>query len=234
MPSIAATATAVLAKPRPVLCLDTCELLAAVQCLRQRYVVHVEALTRLVTSVISNPDRVLVVITDLVVHEWRQNIAGVQSKAQAFLTYVDQDSGIVHDAWAHLGRPLATSASTHAASSLIAELTTLAQGVINLAWVLDREPVCVDRALGRVLSKTRPSQEGCIKDSIHLEHYLELSRQLHAVGFGERRVFVSANKNDFWESAPPTRIHSSLAPEFAAVGLEFFGDLRSAVGSLRI
>jgi hypothetical protein len=182
MPSIAATANALLAKPRPVLCLDTCELLAAVQCLRQRHVAHVETLSRLLTSLVSNPDRVLVVVTELVLHEWSQNLAGVQGKAQDFLAQVDDDSEIVHRAWAHLGRPLATSASAHASSPLVPELTQLAQSVINVAVVLDREPICVD----------------------------------------------------YCESVSSSHVHSTLAPDLAAVGLEYFSDLRSAVGSLRI
>ncbi len=172
MPSIAATATALLARPRPVLCLDTCELLAAVQCLRQRQVVHVEALSRLLTSLVSNPDRVLVVLTELVLHEWGQNLTDVQDKAQLFLSQADQDSVLVHAAWAHLGRPLATAASSHAGSSLVPELTRLAQGVLSVACILDREPACVDRALGRVLSKVRPSHDGRIK-------YLVIPRSFH-------------------------------------------------------
>ena len=226
--------TALLAQPRPVLCLDTCELLSAVQCLRQDQAIHIEALAVLLTSMVSTPNSVLVVITDLVVHEWGQNLPGVPGKAHEFPTRIDHESGIVHDAWLHLGPALTTTPSTHALSPLIAELTKLAQDVIDLACILERESVCVDRALGRVLSQSRPSHEGSIKDSIHLEHYLELATQLHASGFTDRRVFVSANKKDFWESNPPTRIHHTLAPEFAAVGLEFFGDLRSAVGSLQL
>ncbi len=234
MPSIAATATALQASPQPVLCLDTCELLGAVQCVPQRYVLQVEALSRILASLVSKPDCVLLVVTDLVLHEWGQNITGVQSKAERFLAQVDNDSGVVHDAWTHLGRPLATTASAHSSSALIPELTTLAQGLINLVCVLDREAVCVDRALGRVLAKARPSQDGRIKDSIHLEHYLELSRQLHNAGYSQRRVFVSGNTSDFCENSAPSRIHSTLEPELAAVGLEFFKDLRSAVGSLGI
>lgn len=101
------------------------------------------------------------------------------------------------------------------------------------ACVLDRDPACVQLALDRVFAKRRPSHDGQVKDSIHLEHYLELSRLLQAGGFAERRVFVSGNRSDFWDGPLP-RIHTSIEPDLIAVGLEFFGDLRSAVGSLRI
>jgi len=73
-----------------------------------------------------------------------------------------------------------------------------------------------------------------VKDSVHLEHYLELCRQLHASGFPGRRVFVSANKADFWEAKNKPDIHPELGPQLTAVGLEFFGTLEAALGSLGI
>jgi hypothetical protein len=233
MPTVAATAADLLANPRPVLCLDTCELLMAVQCLPQRRAVHIEALGRIRTFLAANPDRLQVVVTDLVSHEWGQNIAEVQQKAGQFLIQTDENSALVHRAWSHLGQPLASAPSAYAATTLVNELTALAQAVMAQACILDSDPDCVQRALDRVLAKRRPSHDGRVKDSIHLEHYLELSRLLHAAGFPERRVFVSGNRSDFWDGPLPY-IHATIAPDLAAVGLDFFGDLRSAVGSLRI
>jgi hypothetical protein len=60
-----------------------------------------------------------------------------------------------------------------------------------------------------------------------------LSLLPRAGGFGERRVFVSGNRSDFWDGDLP-RIHPSIARDLAAAGLKFFGDLRSAVGNLGI
>jgi hypothetical protein len=230
---IATVSVDLLGRPRPVLCLDACELLMAVQCLPQRRAVHVEALNRILTFLTANPDRLQVVVTDLVVHEWGQNIVDVQQKAEQFLRGADQDSALVHDIWSHLGRPLGTAPTAHAATTLVNDLTALAQAALAQASVLDSDPACVQRALGRVMAKRRPSHAGHVKDSIHLEHYLELSRLLHVAGYAERRVFVSGNRSDFWDGPLP-RIHPSIAAELATVGLEFFGDLRSAIGSLRI
>ena len=125
MPTIAAAAADLLANPRPVLCLDTCELLMAVQCLPQRHVVHVEALARIHTFLAANPDHLLVVLTDLVPHEWGQNLAEVQQKAGRFLVQADEDSTLVHGAWSHLGRPLGSTPSAYAATALVNELTAL-------------------------------------------------------------------------------------------------------------
>jgi hypothetical protein len=233
MPPLATVAADLLGRPLPVLCLDTCELLMAVQCLPQHQAPHVEALFLIRKALTESPIRVRVVLTDLVLHEWGQNIAEVQQKAGEFLVRTDEDSQLVHDVWEHLERPLGSSPSTHTATTLINDLTALAQEVMARAVVLDSDPVCVQRALDRVLAKRRPSHQGQIKDSIHLEHYLELSRLLHTGGFAGRRVFVSGNRSDFWNGVSP-HIHPSIAPDLAAVGLEFFGGLRSTVGSLRI
>src|SRR5262249_31061696 len=55
MPTLAAVAADLLAKPRPVLCLDTCELLMAVQCLPQpRF--QVEALNRTRSFLAATPE----------------------------------------------------------------------------------------------------------------------------------------------------------------------------------
>src|SRR5947209_2948721 len=82
---------------------------------------------------------------------------------------------------------------------LTAALAALAGTILGSAAAPDRDEASVCRALDRVHNKVRPSHAGMLKDSIHLEHYLDLSRQLHASGFPRRRVFVSANKADFWE-----------------------------------
>lgn len=51
-------------------------------------------------------------------------------------------------------------------------------------------------------------------------------------GFTSRRVLVSANKADFWEAKNKSDIHPDLEPQLRAVGLEFFGNLEAALGSL--
>lgn len=89
MPTLAAVAADLLARPRPVLCLDTCELLLAVQCLPQRRALQVEALNRIRTFLTATPDRLQLVITDLVPHEWGQNIAEVQHQATRFLVQAE-------------------------------------------------------------------------------------------------------------------------------------------------
>lgn len=79
MPSLAAVASQLLAgPPRPVICLDTCDILEVVQCLdwekerTPRPVRCIDAARRLLTAVAIDPFRAQLVITDLVHWEWHQ------------------------------------------------------------------------------------------------------------------------------------------------------------------
>jgi hypothetical protein len=83
--------------------------------------------------------------------------------------------------------------------------------VIRGAMILKEDNTCVMRAVQRVKRRKRPSHKKEIKDSIHLEHYLELSRQLHVVGYTQPTIFVSSNSSDFWaDKNTPSQPHADL------------------------
>jgi hypothetical protein len=234
MPAIAALVADLLAHPRPVLCLDTCDLLDIIQCVAEGKAQRVQHARRLVRELGTHPDLVQLVVSYLVPVEWGQNQAAVIADVERKTRQVDTDIAEIHLAWHHLGSALPGPPPSYAGAGLPAALADLAAEVLGCATVLDRDDTCVRRALDRVHDKLRPSHAGMVKDSIHLEHYLELCRQLHASGLPARRVFVSANKADFWEAKNKADIHPDLAPQLAAVGLEFFGSLEAALGSLGI
>ena len=105
----------------------------------------------------------------------------------------------------------------------------LAEGLMNQAVILEKDVFCVDRALSRVMDKRRPSHKKEIKDSIHWEHYLELSRRLGESGHAHPRIFVSANKADFWFDKDNSSLHPDLKDEADASGLQSFGKLDDAL-----
>jgi hypothetical protein len=240
MPPLAAVAAQVAAAPKPILCLDTCDILEVVQCLHYerlgapRAVGCIESARRLLNALAANPDRVQLVITDLVATEWNQNIAGIRTKAEQHLVQVDEAAVRLYQAAGHSGTHL-TAFPALATSTLVADLVTLSQSLLNQAVRLDLDNACIQRALDRVYKKTRPSHEGHVKDSIHLEHYLELVRQLRALHFADHCIFVSGNRRDFWDGEKP-RLHPTLQPDFTnvAVQLQFSGSIDAALGSLRI
>ncbi len=234
MPAVAAVVADLLARPRPLLCLDTCDLLDVIQCVAEGKARRLEHVRRLLDTLALRPDRVQLAVTYLVPVEWTQNQATVIDEVERKTRRVDEDVAEIHLAWQHAGLPLSGPSPNYAGGGLPAALAALAGAVLGWAVVLDRDDTCVGRALDRVQNKVRPSHAGMVKDSIHLEHYLELCRQLHASGFPGRRVFVSANKADFWEAKNKSDVHPDLAPQLTAVGLEFFGTLEAALGSLGI
>ncbi len=240
MPAIAVVAAQLVAAPKPVLCLDTCDILEVVQCLHYeklgapRAIGCIESIRRLLNALATNPDRVQLVITELVATEWNQNIASIRTKAEQHLAHVDEAVVKLYQGAGYIGTHLAAFPAL-AASTLVADLVALSQALLNQAVQLELDNAFTQRALNRVYTKTRPSHEGHIKDSIHLEHYLELVRQLRAQHFTDQCIFVSSNRRDFWDGENP-RLHSLLLPEFTnvAVQLRFFGSIHAALGCLHI
>ena len=81
--------------------------------------------------------------------------------------------------------------------------------------------------------KQRPSHRKEIKDSIHLEHYLELSRQLHGPGYAHPTIFVSSNSSDFWaDKNTPSQPHVDLRADLTSANLTFYGRLDLALRHL--
>jgi PIN domain len=243
MPTVAALAGQLIAgPPKPVICLDTCDILEVVQCIdweksggnSPRPVTCIDAAKRLMDALVVNPDRVQLVITQMVHREWTQNIATIRAKAEEFLNTIDD---IVRRAYqaAQLhgtGLPVYTPLS---ASTLVADLEGRSSALLNQATQLDLDNVLINRALQRVMNKHRPSHDGHIKDSINFEHYLEFARHLRAGGFTEHVLLVSKNRKDFW-NGDTGRIHTFLEPQIndPAVQIRFFGNLNAALGFLHI
>lgn len=227
--------------PRPVLCLDTCDLLEIVQCLdwengnNPRGVTCVETAQRLWDTITVNPRRVMLVVTDLVVTEWNQNITAIREKAVAYLRKIDQIAGYPYQA-AGFVRTTLPSYSPLSASTLVHELETLSLALLNQAKRLALARPQQDLAVRRVMNKTRPSHDGHVKDSINLEHYLEFARRLRARSFGEVIVFVSKNRKDYSTGGNASVIHPDLEPELTDPGvrIEFHGSLTAALRALRI
>jgi hypothetical protein len=248
MPTIAAFAANLCAiPPRPVVCLDTCDILEVVQCLdweqpgkdkeqpcKPRSAAPIEPVRRLLTALIADPDRVQLVITELVATEWNQNIAGIRAKAELFLRKIDEFVSVAGQAAGFVGTTL-PAATPLIASSLVADAATLSTSLLNAAKRLDLDDAIIRRALNRVMTKRRPSHDGHIKDSINFEHYLEFARRLRAGGFPGPVLFVSKNRKDYWAPGK-SQIHPDLEPDIndPAVQLQFHGSLTAALGPLGI
>ncbi len=230
--TIAEAAATLIADPRPILCLDTCDFLDVVRGFEEDGNNHSAMVHRLVDPLISSANNIQPVITYLVRHEWEQNVDAVGKRASAHLRETDRRIARVLNSCGHVEIQAAEPPANFASLPLVQALVELAERLMDRAMVLERDDPCVERALVRVMERRRPSHQGAIKDSIHLEHYLEFSRRLDQARFSEPRLFVSGNKADFWEGPP--RIHRELGGELHAVGLQFLGKLDAALGQLGI
>ncbi len=239
MSSIAEAVDDLIARPKPVLCLDTCDFLDVVRCFadsnsKEANVYHARSFRRALHELNTRPDRFQVVITYLVRHEWNQNIAEARDKANNHLLEIDHRLDQIAEACG-LGKTLPPIVSPRLKDlSLARGLIDLAEALMNQAVVLEKESVCLERALERVMERRRPSHKKEIKDSIHWEHYLEFSRRLASAGHIHERVFVSANKADYWADRNTANIHPELEDEARAAGLKFFGRMDLGLRALGI
>ena len=174
-----------------------------------------------------------VVITYLVKHEWEQNAEGVRlEEAGKLRTLAGQLESIAEaKSYARLDPMIVPDLG---GQNLIDGLVALAGRVIDRAAILQQDRSSIDCALERVMRHQRPSHKNEIKNSIHLEHYLELARQLRAANYGEPCLFVSFNSKDFWAAVNDQRIHPELQQDFADAGLTFCPRLEVAIRSLGI
>jgi hypothetical protein len=233
MMSLADAAAALAGDPRPVLALDTCVLLDVIRAGVRGQSDRIAECRRLSEVVVTAPESMQLVVTSLVVLEWSQNKDEVGNEAAEWLTETDRRILEIHKTWDGVGSPLPDPAPTYFDPGLVAALISLGESLILAAIVLEEDNACVMRALDRVKQKQRPSHKREIKDSIHLEHYLELSRQLHVNRYAHLTFFVSSNSSDFWtDRNTPSQPHVDLRADLSAAGLTFYGQLDFALRHL--
>lgn len=232
MKSIPALVAELADSPRPVLCLDTCVLLDIVRACNRGDGNLIEVSRRLSDIVITAPNALQIVVTSLVMREWRQNREQVLKEAADWLEDTDKRILGIHRAWEKLGRPLQTLRPTYNQPDLVEGLKRLAESLLRSSVALREDSACVARALQRVKRKTRPSHNRQIKDSINFETYLEFSRSLKAEAFSPPVLFVNTNSSDFWEDKGKLQPHAELIDDLTAADLCFFGKLPPALGHL--
>src|SRR5438132_1683196 len=105
MPAIAAVVADLLVQPRPVVCLDTCDLLDVIQCVAEGGARRLAHVRRLLDTLPLRPDDAKFVVSYLVPVEWAQNQAKVIADVELKTRNVDKDIAEIHLAWQHAGAP---------------------------------------------------------------------------------------------------------------------------------
>ena len=185
--------------------------------------------------VVTDPNRVQIVVNSLVVHEWNQNKDEVEQEMKKWIIATDNRIQEIHKTHEQIGSPLQTQAPTYDDPLLIDAFTSRSESLLGSSLVLEEDNACLISAIQRVKDKKRPSHKKEIKDSIHLEHYLELSSRLRVLGYSQPSLFVSTNKSDFWKNENnPRSPHLDLEAELGAAQLKFYGSMAFALRHLGI
>jgi hypothetical protein len=235
MKTITDAAAEIAAAQRPVLCLDTCVLLDVITLGNRGQADQIGMNRRLLDVVVTTPERVQLVVNELIHWEWNQRKDDVKNEAMTWLVETDKQIAQIHRAREELLKPLPFEAKTYTDPQLIEDLTDLAQAILGQALVLKQDTDCVLKAVERVKRKQRPSHNKQVKDSIHLETYLEFSRQLRDRGHTAGRYFLSTNSSDFWhEKHGAMQPHSELTDDMNNAGLTFLGRLPIVMKALGI
>jgi hypothetical protein len=244
--SLADAEVHLLATPRPVLFLDTCDVVNLLQVITTVHLVEFRAVNRLLDALGRNSQRCQLVGTYVTAIEYTQktdaanpvyqkdrlNIKLPPDAVADWLNDLDQRIDKLHLIRHELHQPLAP-ATKYASLNLLADLRATADLLLDVCWELQRDQAAVDAALLRVFTRTRPSQRREVKDSLHLEHCLALARRLRQNGFAEEIVFASANKNDYGP-AVGTQPHPELQADFVAIQMLYFESLSRGIAHLGI
>jgi hypothetical protein len=233
MPSIAAAEAQLRADDRPILFLDTCILLdiirATYRCLGSGYVQRAVELRTMLTS---NPPQCALVVASMVPTEWSDNAPKVRDEVRSHLTKIQDQAVHFHDACATLGIALTFGRPFYPGVGLAESLYDLSKALLDGSVRLDRDAACESRGVGRVVAKKPPSRQGGeVKDCVIVEECLELTRQLRANVFARKCVLCTSNMDDY--GGPGGGLHSTLAAEFAAVGMTFTANLPWAVHEIQ-
>src|SRR3954453_2421269 len=98
MKTIAEAVAELVGAPRPVLCLDACVFLDVITT-GNRGQADLIGVNRTLLEVLNTPDRLQLVVTELIVHEWHQRKEEVRADSGKWLTDTDRHIRQIHESW---------------------------------------------------------------------------------------------------------------------------------------
>lgn len=236
--SIADAVAQILARPpAPVILIDTCSFVDLFRRDEKRFqprvpAQEIRAAADLLDLMTALPDAAHLIVPELIPREYADHADREEAIFGGWTAFHDQNQDWLVEASSCVALALPAPHLVHPLG-LGARLRGLANDLLAKARVLDRDQGCLDRAVARLINKTRPSHKKEMKDSMNLEQCLELSRRLQNAGFPKSRVWVSSNTNDFAQTATSSQLHPDLQGDFTAAGLKYFPSLLVAINYLR-
>lgn len=229
MTTIGRIVTSVLGTTAPVVILDTCVLLDIVRAPLRKKAADVKVASLLLTSVRKNPKSVHLFVGSPTPKEWNEHINKVEDECEDAIETCENVGAVC----GHLG--MTTPSPLPAGTGILpASLRQLSSDLLTACVVMDHQADAMDRAGHRIIDSRLPARKKGTgaKDSIIVEHAIELARQLRRAGFNEPCIFISSNTTDF--AAPSsTDVHPDLGAVFTAARLDYEISLENAERTLR-
>jgi hypothetical protein len=221
----------------PVILIDTCSFLDLFRRDEKRSqprvgTQEIRAAADLLELLTNYPGAAHLLVPELIPREYADHADKEEKSFRGWTGFHDENQGWIVEASACVALTIPAPQLVQPLD-LAAKLRALANNLLGKARVLERDQACLDRAVTRLINKTRPSHTKEMKDSMNMEQCLELSRRLQQVGFLKSRVWVSSNTKDFAETSTSSHLHADLRGDFTAVGLKYFTSLWAAVNHLR-
>lgn len=212
----------------PILCLDTCAILDVVRD-PVRGDAHAEdhAASLALLRTAETDGRLRVLITDVVLSEFAENVDAVQAEAEASLArFLERIAAMNRLAALHdsPGRVDVAHWEGH-----VRRCRLVADRWLQVGTALPRSDEIDRRAMRRVFESRRPSRRGkdSTKDCVILETFLEHLRFLRTTDETAPAVFLSSNTRDFARPRGPG-VADDIAEEFDSVGLRYASGMAGA------
>jgi hypothetical protein len=225
MKPIGSIVNTVNANPAPVLFLDACILLDIVRAPLRNKASEVQFAREFLGSVRKTPKTVHLLIAPPIQTEWNDNIATTVNDCTTAVNGCNAVASIC----GHMALPAVPSLPA-AVLNLPTMLRQLSADLLAACVTIDHNAAAMRRAVDRIIAYThpvqRPHSKGA-KDSIILEHAVEMTARLRAASFTGICLFVSSNTTDF-AIRGSTNLHAQLAPVFNPVNLQYAVSLTHA------
>jgi hypothetical protein len=217
-------ATTVRASPAPVAFLDSCTLLDVVRAPLRNKATEVRVARSFLAAARKAPKTIHLLIGSPTPKEWNDHVAKTEEECEDAI----ECCNAVAAACGHMGMaalaPLPTGTGT-----LPALLRQLSADLLAACVTMGHQAAAMSRAVDRIIAPRLPARKKGTgaKDSVIVEHAIELTTRLRAAGFTQPCVFVSSNTSDF--AAPSsTAVHPDLATAFSAAQLDYAISLEHA------
>ena len=211
--------------PAPVLFLDTCILLDVVRAPLRSKPDEVRFAQLFLSSVRKNPKTIHLLVPNPVQPEWDTHILERVNECTIAVNACNAVAAIC----SHLALPV-VAALPAGVLTMPALLRQLSTDLLAACVTIDSDGLALARAVDRIVAYRHPVKQPHskgAKDSVILEHAVEMTAQLRNSGFAEICIFVSSNTGDF-ANPGSTHLHAQLAASFNPVNLRYAVSLADA------